>query len=51
MSTPLRLQLRIEDPGNVLWPVMGLYTDYLVRSRYGAKRRRRYTASALHFGD
>lgn len=51
MPTPLRLQLRIEDPDNVLWPVMGLYTDYLARSRYGAKRRRRYTASALHFGD
>lgn len=51
MPTPSRLQLRIEDPDNVLWAVMGFYTDYLVRSRYGAKRRRRYTASALHFGD
>lgn len=51
MSTPLRPQLRIEDPDNVLWPIMGLYTDYLARGRYCAKRRRRYTASALHFGD
>ncbi|KQW18111.1 integrase [Afipia sp. Root123D2] len=51
MPTPFRLQLRIEDPDNVLWPIMGFYTDYLVRSRYEAKRRRRYTASALHFGD
>jgi integrase/recombinase XerD len=51
MPTPLRLQLRIEDPDNVLWPIMALYTDYLVRSRYGAKRLRRYIASALHFGD
>lgn len=51
MPTPLRFQLKIEDPANVLWPVMGLYTDYLARSRYGAKRCRRYTASALHFGD
>lgn len=51
MPTPLRLQLRIEDPDNILWPVMGLYTDYLARSRYGAKRRRRYAAAALHFGD
>ncbi len=50
MPTPLRLQLRIEDPDNVLWPIMGFYRDYLVRSRYGAKRSRRYTASALHFG-
>ncbi|RTM13786.1 MAG: integrase [Bradyrhizobiaceae bacterium] len=51
MPAPLRLQLRTEDPDNVLWPIMGRYTDYLVRGRYGAKRRRRYTASALHFGD
>lgn len=51
MPTPLRLHLRIEDPDNALWPIMGLYTDYLVGSRYGAKRRRRYLASALHFGD
>lgn len=51
MPTPLRLQLRIEDPDNVLWPIMGLYTDYLAHGRYGAKRHRRYTASALHFGD
>ncbi|MFT4161658.1 tyrosine-type recombinase/integrase [Shinella sp.] len=51
MPTPLRLQLRIEDPANVLWPVIGLYADYLARGRYGAERRRRYTAAALHFGD
>jgi integrase/recombinase XerD len=51
MPTPLRLRLRIEDPDNVLWPIMGLYTDYLLRGRYAAKRRRRYTASALHFGE
>lgn len=46
-----RRLLRTEDPDNVLWPIMGLYTDYLARGRYGAKRRRRYTACALHFGD
>lgn len=51
MTTPRRLQLRVEDPDNVLWPIMGLYTDYLLCGRYAAKRRRRYTASALHFGD
>ncbi|WP_400766959.1 tyrosine-type recombinase/integrase [Methylosinus sporium] len=51
MPTPLRLQLTIEDPDNVLWPIMGLYTDYLARSRYEAKYRRRYAASVLHFGD
>lgn len=51
MPTPLRVQLRIEDPDNVLWPIMGLYTDYLARGRYCAKRRRRYTACVLHFGD
>jgi integrase/recombinase XerD len=51
MPAPLRLQLRVEDPDNVLWPIMGLYTDYLARGRYGVKRRRRYTACALHFGD
>jgi integrase/recombinase XerD len=50
MPAPLRLQLRVEDPDNVLWPIMGLYTDYLARGRYGVKRRRRYTA-CLHFGD
>ncbi len=49
MPRPLRLQLRIEDPENVLWPVMGLFTDYLARGRYGAKRVRRYTASVLHW--
>ncbi|MBC9882341.1 tyrosine-type recombinase/integrase [Bradyrhizobium sp. INPA01-394B] len=51
MSVPLRLQLKVEDPGNVLSPIMGLYTDYLARGRYCAERRRRYTASALHFGN
>jgi integrase/recombinase XerD len=30
---------------------MDFFTDYLVRSHYGDKRRHRYTASALHFGD
>ncbi|MDH2407060.1 hypothetical protein QCM77_45725 [Bradyrhizobium sp. SSUT18] len=30
---------------------MGLYTDYLVRSRYKAEFRRQYAARALHFGD
>lgn len=51
MPTPLRLQLRIEDTENVLWPVMGLFTDYLAHGCYGAKCVRRYTASVLHFGD
>lgn len=46
-----RSKLRSEDPDNVLWPIIGLYTDYLARSRYGAERRRQYVACALHFGE
>jgi len=50
MPTPLRLQLRVHEPDNLLWPVMGLYIEHLSASRYGRARRRRYTACVLHFG-
>lgn len=50
MPTPLRLQLRVHEPDNLLWPSMGLYNEHLSTGRYGRQRRRRYAACVLHFG-
>lgn len=50
MSTPLRLQLRVHEPDNILWPFMGLYSERLISGRYGRERHRRYPACVLHFG-
>lgn len=50
MPTPLRLQLRVHEPDNILWPFMGLYSEHLASGRYGRERHRRYTACILHFG-
>lgn len=51
MPTPPRRLLGVDDPDNVLGPIMGLYRDYLGRSRYQAKLSRQYIASVLHFGN
>lgn len=50
MPTPLRLQLRVNEPDNILWPFMGLYSEHLSSGRYARERHRRYTACVLHFG-
>ena len=50
MATPLSLQLRTDDPGNPLATVIGRYDDHLEAGRYG-RRRRRYVASVVHFGQ
>ena len=51
MPTPSHLRLRTEDPGNILWPYIGLLSDHLAEGRYHDTRRRKYIASVLHFGD
>lgn len=50
MATPLRLQLRPDDPANVLAPIIQDYREHFEARRYRAKRVRRYVASVLHFG-
>ena len=51
MATPLRLQLRPDDPANVLAPTVQDYREHFEARRYQAKRVRRYVASVFHFGD
>ena len=51
MATPLRLQLRPDDPANVLAPIVQDYREHFEARRYQAKRVRRYVASVFHFGD
>jgi len=51
MPTPLRLQLRIDDPENILAPHLGSYRERLGTGRYGLTRQRRYTATVIHFGQ
>ena len=51
MATPLRLQLRPDDPANVLAPIVQDYREHFAARRYQAKRVRRYVASVFHFGD
>jgi integrase/recombinase XerD len=50
MATPLRLQLRPDDPANVLAPIVQDYREHFEARRYQAKRVRRYVASVFHFG-
>jgi hypothetical protein len=51
MATPLRLQLRPDDPANVLAPIVQDYREHFEARCYQAKRVRRYVASVFHFGD
>lgn len=50
MSTPLRRQLRTEDPANILAPFIKGYREHFEAGRYGVKRVRRYVACIFHFG-
>ena len=50
MATPLRLQLRPDDPANVLAPIVQDYREHFEARRYQAKRVRRYVASVFHSG-
>lgn len=49
MPTP-RLKIRLDEPDNVLWPYVGLYSEQLASGRYCRKRQRHYMACVLHFG-
>jgi integrase/recombinase XerD len=51
MPTPKHLRLRTKDPDNILWPHIGLLSNYLAQGRYHDTCRRKYIASALHFGE
>lgn len=51
MPTPIRLQLRVDDPDNVFAPFISFYQEHLAAGRYGYNRRRRYLAAILHFGQ
>nr|WP_298681555.1 hypothetical protein [uncultured Dongia sp.] len=51
MPTPTHLRLRTVDPENILWPNVGLLSEYLAQGRYHETRRRKYVAAMLHFGD
>ena len=50
MPTPLRLQLRTDDPTNVLTPYLSAYRQHFEAARYRSKTRR-YIASVIHFGE
>lgn len=50
MPTPLRLQLRTDDPANVLAPYFADYRQHFEAGRYRSKTRR-YIASVVHFGE
>lgn len=51
MPVPLHTRYKLYDPGNILWPAIGLYQDHLSRGRYTDLHSRRCIASVLHFGD
>lgn len=51
MPLPLSLQLRTEDPANVLGSVLPFYREHLLAARYGQRCYRRYIASVVHFGQ
>lgn len=46
-----RLRLRTDDPGNIMWPYVGLLSEHLAKGRYRDKHQRKSIASALQFGD
>lgn len=50
MPTPLRLQLRTSDPGNVLAPFIKSYEEHFKAARFKSNDRR-YVASVIHFGQ
>ena len=51
MSKPLRLQLQVTDPDNILWPYMRLFEQHLSSGRYSPRYGHRSTDCILHFGD
>lgn len=51
MPTPIRLQLRTNDPASILGPFIQKYREHLEGGRYKPEHVRRYIAVVVHFGQ